>query len=367
MKRLFSGLLIVCLLLSACGTGDNSTTQDTTPSTQATVQYEDLPTEPTDPPYEGTTAPTEPPQAADPLSINPLTGQTLAQPGNDRPYSIMINNSSEALPHLGISQASILYETLVEGGITRMMAIFLDPACAGAIGPVRSTREVFVSVMQAYDTIHSSAGGSIVGISNLANIGWDYINGLNSSYFYRDPERLARVALEHTMFIKGENLEQLAQDYGYRTTRMEQTNYGLTFDDSVALEGDSAQTIRIRFLSGGKSTTCNYDSETGMYTLYQKEQDYIDGATGELVPFRNIVVLRAETYLKSDGVHTYVQATGTGEGYYARDGKLVPITWSRDSDSDPFTYTLSDGTPVTFGVGTSYIAIIDEDAPVEFE
>ena len=367
MKRLFVWMLVLCLMLTACGGAAQEETTETTVATEATVQYDDIPTEPTDPPYEGTTAPTEPPVAADPHTVNPLTGEQLEQSSNARPYSIMINNSSEALPHLGVSQASIIYETLVEGGITRMMAIFMDPASVGPIGPVRSTREVYVSVMQAYDTIHSSAGGSTVGINNLAAINWDYINGLNSGYFYRDQERLARVALEHTMFIKGENLVQLANDFGYRTTRNEATNYGLTFDDSVALEGDSANTIRIRFQNGGKSTVCNYDSESGMYTLYQKDRDYIDGTTGELVPFRNIVVLNADTYVKSDGVHTYVEAVGGGNGYYARDGKIVPITWSRESDSAPFVYKLTDGTDVTFGVGTSYIAIVDDNAPVEFE
>ena len=364
MKRLFVWMLVLCLTLTACG----GSPEETTAATQeATVQYEDIPTEPTDPPYEGTTAPTEPPVAADPHLFNPLTGEELAAPSNNRPYSVMINNSSEALPHLGVAQASMIYETLVEGGITRMMAIFLDPATAGPIGPVRSTREVFVSVMQAYDTIHSSAGGSTTGINNLAAINWDYINGLNSGYFYRDQERLARVALEHTMFIKGENLVKLAGDYGYRTTRMEETNYGLTFDDSVAVEGETANTIMLRFQNGGKSTTCSYDSETGMYTLYQKDRDYIDGTTGEKVPFRNIVILYADTYLKADGIHTYVEAVGGGDGYYARDGKIVPITWSRESDSAPFVYKLADGTDVTFGVGTSYIAIIDDNAPVEFE
>lgn len=367
MKRLFVWMLVLCLMLSACGTAEETTeATETTPVTEETVQY-DGPTEPTDPPYEGTTAPTEPPVAVDPNTFNPLTGEKLEQPGNARPYSIMINNSSEALPHLGTSQASIIYETLVEGGITRMMAIFLDPANVGPIGPVRSTREVYVSVMQAYDTIHSSAGGSTVGINNLAAINWDYINGLNSGYFYRDQERLARVALEHTMFIKGENLVKLANDFGYRTTRMEATDYGLHFDDEVALEGETANTIRIRFQNGGKSTVCNYDSESGMYTLYQKDRDYIDGTTGELVPFRNVVILHADTYLKADGVHTYVEAVGSGNGYYARDGKIVPITWSRESDSAPFIYKLADGTDVTFGVGTSYIAIIDDNGPVEFE
>lgn len=363
MKRLFTLVLVVSMIL--CGCGQN--TEETTETTQAAAATTEPVTEATEEPYEATTEPTEPPPAAQAQSVNPLTGEPMEQATNARPYSIMINNSAEALPQCGVGQADIIYETLVEGGITRMMAIFLDPSEVGPIGPVRSTREVFVSVMQAYDTIHSSAGGSTVGINNLSAINWDYINGLSSSYFYRDSERLARVALEHTMFVKGEDLVTLANDYGYRTTCNESTDYGLTFDDSVQIDGDSAETITLRFQKNGKSTVCNYNEELGGYTLYQKERDFIDGTTEELVPFRNVLILRADTYLKSDNIHTYVEAVGSGEGYYARDGKIVPITWSRESDASAYVYTLADGTPVTLGVGTSYIAIIDDDGPVEYE
>lgn len=367
MKRLLLCMMVLCLILSACGANSQEETTESTAETQATVEYTEETEQTLGFPTEEATEPTEPPVEQTPDTINPLTGETLAQPSNTRPFAVMINNSSEALPHLGISQASILYETLVEGGITRMMAIFLDPGSAGPIGPVRSTREVFASLVQGYDSIHASAGGSSVGLSNLYSIGWDYINGLSSGRFYRDQERLARVALEHTMFVKGEDLVQLANDFGFRMTRKEGTDYGLHFDDTVTLNGDSAGTILLRFQNNGKSTVCNYDSESGMYTLYQKDRDYIDGSTGEKVLFRNVLILRADTYLKSDGVHTYVEAVGGGDGYYARDGKIVPITWSRENDSAPFVYKLEDGSEVSFGVGKSYIAIIDDDAPVEFE
>ena len=98
MKRLILWMLIACLLLSACGASTEETTEATPPPTEETVQYTEATQPPTEETTEPVTEPTEP--AVDPATINPLTGETLEEPGNKRPYAVMINNVSEALPHL---------------------------------------------------------------------------------------------------------------------------------------------------------------------------------------------------------------------------------------------------------------------------
>jgi hypothetical protein len=62
-----------------------------------------------------------------------------------------------------------------------------------------------------------------------------------------------------------------------------------------------------------------------------------------------------------------VETTGSGSGWYARDGKMIEITWSRENEDVPFTYTDAEGNPISFGVGKSYIAFIPSDSPVEFQ
>jgi hypothetical protein len=80
--------------------------------------------------------------------------------GDARPYAFMINNIIYAQPQCGISGADIIYETLAEGGITRMMAIFTDLTDVGAIGSIRSIRSYYVDISLAYDAIPIHAGGS---------------------------------------------------------------------------------------------------------------------------------------------------------------------------------------------------------------
>ena len=57
--------------------------------------------------------------------------------------------------------------------------------------------------------------------------------------------------------------------------------------------------------------------------------------------------------------------TGEGEGYFAVNGVLAPITWSREDENSPFVYTYSDGSPVICGVGKTYIAVVDTPGGVD--
>lgn len=363
MKRLLALMLALCLVLCACGQSEaEETTEATTETTtEATVQAT------TEATTETTEAPTEPDVL--PANVNPLTGETLDAESNDRPYAIMINNHKEALPHCGVSQADVVYETRVEGGMTRFMAIFLDPSKAEAIGSVRSCRPPFVELVQAYDAIYSSASGADNVIAMINEGGVDYLNALNDGkYFYRNQARLnAGIAYEHTLFISGEGLESLAADKGIRTTRNDGQTYGFNFNETAPFEGGAASKITISFQSGGKTTTANYNAELGAYTLYQQGLDYVDGNTGELVEFRNILVLEGSTFINANGVHVHMETVGEGPGYYARDGKIIPITWSRENIDAPYVYKTADGSELNMGVGKTYIAIITDGSPVAYE
>ena len=75
--------------------------------------------------------------------VNPLTGETVSEDASElRPYCVMINNHPAARPAIGLSQASIVYEALAEGGLTRMMAIFTDVDEITTYGYDKSDEEV---------------------------------------------------------------------------------------------------------------------------------------------------------------------------------------------------------------------------------
>lgn len=368
MKRIAALLLAVMLLLTACA----KTPDPTEPSTEAT-------TAPTETTTEATTQPTETTQAPEAQYHNPLTGEPLEEPIMERPYAVVMNNIYDAQPMHGVGQADIFYEYMVDGlsgGITRCLALFTDVGQVEKIGSIRSARTYNISLARSYQALFAHAGGSTMADSLLKS---GVVNDLDagkasSNIFYRDQDRLnSGYALEHTMFTSGEKLMAYAQQLGYHASLPQPYDVGLTFDDDAELKGDRAYEITVRFRSSnGKGSFFTYDAQKGTYTMVQEfygrhQRDFIDANTDEQVEFRNVMVLHATSTLDSDGYHIYTQLTGEGTGYFARDGKLVSIRWERETEDDPFSYYLEDGTPISLGVGSTYIGIVPPDSPFQYQ
>jgi len=306
---------------------------------------------------------------------HPLTGVPMYDPCLQRPVAVMLNNIKAAMPQHGVSQADILYEVLAEGGITRCMGIFTNVGDVEKLGSLRSARKYYVDIARGYDAAYLHAGGSNEALNYLENLaGMNLDAGLSAKHFYRDQDRLnSGYSLEHTLFTTGPLLLEFAAQKNVATALTAEKAYGMTFDEEAALQGESGDEITVYFNQGGtpgkytKSTTLTYDAQTGMYFAAQHGGDYIDGNTKKAISFRNVVVLRAATSLQGDNYHLTINTVGSGTGYFACNGQIVPINWSRASVEDPFTYTLADGSPVTFGVGSTYIGVVPTNATVSFE
>ena len=359
MKRIFALLLALSMLLCACGSKPAETTAPPT-----TVPETTAPPETTVPP---TTVPPETTEPA-PVDVNPLTGEALEEVQDLRPFAIMINNTSKAVPQCGISQADLIYEIVAEGSVTRFMAYFYDLSDVDVIGPVRSVRPYFVRMAQHYGAILSSAGGSDEAYDLIKSLKWTYLNGIAGAgnYFYRDQWRKENKGYEHSLMTTGEKLLKAADKAGV-STEMEDRDYGFNFTDETMTAGEKAEKLTVWFYKNGKKTTMTYDAETGLYAMSQHGAASVDGNDSSAVTFRNLVVLEAKTKVKDKKGHLEVQTTGTGDGWYARDGKIIPIKWSRADNSATYVYTDLEGNPISFGIGKSYIAIVPGGSPFFYE
>jgi hypothetical protein len=94
-----------------------------------------------------------------------------------------------------------------------------------------------------------------------------------------------------------------------------------------------------------------------VYTAYQYGGKYTDNGQTDMT-FKNVLVLYADTKTVDSYGRLAVNLIGSGEGYFCCGGKYVPITWHRSDLNSSFTYTLKDGSPVSFGVGKTYIGVI---------
>jgi len=362
MKRTLALLLAICLLmgLTLCGCKKKKPVAEPTVTTQETTEE----------PTQATTVETKPKEV---LYRHPLTGAPLESPWSGQVVAVMINNLKKAMPQKGISNADIFYEIEVEGDITRCLAVFSDLSKVDDIGPVRSARTAFNSVAVSYDAPLVHCGGS-PGLALAGRYGstadkidnWEHIDqGSNGKYFYRDQDRInSGYAYEHTLFTTGEKLQQVVDAKGYNTPT--EATYGLQFKDGATVSGEKAEEITIKF-KGGKSTILKYDAATGRYNLNMHGTEHIDGNTGEAVTFKNVIAIYTKQWYHSDGMHKFYDTIGSGEGYAAMNGQIVPIKWSRESLRSPYIYTLADGTPLNLDVGTSYIALVGIKNPIAYK
>lgn len=363
MKRLLAILLLVCLL---CGCAGKATvpTESTSEPTETAAPPTELPTEPpTEPSTEPPTEPTEPPV----LFRNPLNGTPIDTPWTARPFAVVVNNIREAMPQHGVSQADMIFEILAEGGITRCLALFSDISQVEKLGSLRSARTYLIDLAQAHDAIFVHVGGSQYAYNQLSNGKVTHLDARvdSSSAFYRDQARLsAGYAYEHTLFTSGPALLERVTQKGFTLTREAGIEYNYFFDRDISLDGEAADSIAVKF-PGGKTTSMTYNSDSDMYEAAQHGGAYIDGNEGGVMTFRNVLVVFAK--MSSDGYRVFHETVGSGEGYFACGGVIVPILWSRADSDSSFNFTLTDGTPITLGVGNSYVGIVPTGSTVDYK
>lgn len=387
MKRILLLMLVAVLLLCGCGAQNaaQQTTAQTTTATPATTVPQLTTTQTpasstvvpaTTVPIPTTVPPTVPASTAPPmLYAAPLTGEPLAQPQLQRPIAVMLNNIKDAMPQHGVSQADILYEVLAEGGITRCMGIFGNISDVEKVGSIRSARKYYIDLARGYDAAYVHAGASTEASNYLTGLSSMNLDaGLSATHFYRDQWRLNNgYSSEHTLFSSGQKILSFAATQNVSTSLSAERSYGMTFAQTPEFSGQSGKKLTVYFHLNGtptaytKKTVLTYDPEDGNYEAAQHGGSYVDGNTWQTISFRNVVVLRCATSVQSGGQLLTVQTTGSGTGYFACDGKMIPIRWSRSSVTSPFSFTTESGEPLTFGVGSTYIAVVPNGASVVTE
>ena len=360
-KKLLPLCLALLLLLPACS-GDKA---------------EVTPTPPVEPTQVVTPTPEPSPMPNDGPE-NPLTGMPISEEWvNSRPIAIMLNNLKAALPQQGQSQADIIYECLAEGGITRMLGVYQTVEGVGTIGSVRSSRPYYLELALGHDAVYLHAGGSEDAYADIKAWGVTALDCVRGPYegkapgsnlFWRDAERKKTMSSEHTVVTNGETILNLFPTYTFRQEHQDGYSYVQAFaDDGTPVNGETAGKIAVPF-SSYKTGVFTYDAETGKYLVEEYGKAYIDGNTGEQVGVTNVLVLKTACgIIKGDELgHISVTVTGSGDGYFACGGKIIPIHWTKADRNSQYVYTTTDGKPLTLGRGSSYVNIVPLESAVTY-
>ena len=329
-------------------------------------------------PAASSSAPALPPYDAD-----PLTGE--AKRGRGRIVAVMVNNicnsaRQNARPQRGLSAASVLIESKVEGSISRLCALYSDVDAIPEVGPLRSGRDQFLQLVMPWQALYYHDGESVFCTQYVSQ--WDY-SGLNiggKSYFntpthpqvaHRDP-RGGVVAYEHTEFTSGPEIRQAAGNAGIGLTY----DYDATFfpfadyrtGETVLLEGcQSARDVTVRH-SAGYQSAFHYSDPDKVYRMemYSSRTGRFEPAVDELnsqqLAFENLLVCFAPiaAYPGDSGDVQQVQYIAGGEAFLFTRGRVRPCQWSKLAPDLPLEVT-DNGQPVAFNRGRTYLAIVDED------
>ncbi len=297
---------------------------------------------------------------------------TVVDPdSNERSYAVMINNNKAVWGYqAGIQDAYITYEIVVEGGITRMMAVFKDKNTE-RIASVRSSRHYFLDYALENDAIYAHIGWSPQAQNDISSLGINNLNADNSKAFVWD--KSLRIATEHRAYTKIEWLKNAAKDRGYRTT----SDKGLLLDysakpiDLSKYEGAIvANTVKIPY-STYQLTSYTYDPDNKVYKRYQNGTEHKDYVTGNQYTAKNIITYKLHNYALNDGSGKDRQGLnniGSGEGYFISEGYAIPITWEKSSRSEKTKYKIkATGKKLVVNDGNTFIQIEPDNQTLTIE
>ena len=276
-----------------------------------------------------------------------------------RPYAVMINCHNGALPHAGLQNAYIVYELMVEGGITRMMALFKD-VDVSKIGSVRSARTQYLDYVYENDAIYVHAGGAPDALKRITD---EKISDIDVDGVYGFRDTSLNRSWEHTLFTSTEKLLNGVNNKGIRkTTEVDNilTYQAKELNMNQYKDKKVANNISIKY-SDYRTSNYTYNEETKTYLRSMNNTKNVDLVTGEQYQVKNILVYAVKhSSYKYGGNSKYqkLDNTGSGEGYYITGGYAIPITWQKDSKNSRTIYKVkSTGKELVLNDGNTYIQI----------
>lgn len=292
---------------------------------------------------------------------NRLTGEWMEKEvAKKRPVAIMISNISDALPQYGTKAADVIYECPVEGGITRMMAIYQDYSGLDQIGSIRSCRLYFPKIANEFHAIYVHFGQSDYALPYLDGGKIDNLNGIKSvgdTVFYRTTDRVP----PHNAFTSSDGIKAGIEKMEYETELPDDFagHYVFAEDDKeIKLKGEDAVVV-VPGYSVNKPWFV-YDKKEGVYKRYEYGEAQNDASVGEQLTFKNILIQCCPWQYEADDYTLDIDVSSGGEGYYITNGKAVPVTWKKDGENAPAKYYDADGKEITLNQGKTWVCVVQD-------
>jgi len=308
-----------------------------------------------------------------------------------RPLGIMVENSQDARPQSGLSFADVIYEAVVEGGITRFLSVFYCQD-AGIVGPIRSARTYFLDFISEYgaNPLYAHVGGANTpgpadALGQIVDYGWNVYNDLNQfsigfPTFKRDESRLGRsVATEHTMYSTTSKLWKVGEQRNLTDKNEDGDSWDEEFvtysfqDDGKVADRPASQKATVVFWDSQPHYTViwTYDSSTNTYKRTNGDALHMDNNTKQQFAPKNVVILFMRESRANDGyegnLHMLYGTKGTGKAVILQNGEEIRGTWKKAGREGRTTLTDSRGEEIEFVRGQIWFQVIATNSTVEVE
>jgi hypothetical protein len=295
--------------------------------------------------------------ATPPPPTCPISGLDPEKPGNlSRPaVAVKVENHSAAYPLSGLDKAEVVYEELVEGGITRFMAIYHCSDTKKA-GPVRSARIVDPAIMTPITKILGDAGGNDIVLKALDKAGIISIDENKAGDAMRRVYRPG-YSSEHTLYANTGALRKIGQ----KSYKKPPPDGIFTYGDPAG--GTDVKSVQMIF-SG--STNVSYKWSGGKWHR-SDDGEPLMMESGVPIAVDNVIIEQHEvnyskTIVDSAGNRSVeiADVTGSGKAVLFRDGMMFEGRWLRKTVESAVVYRTKDGETMVLDPGTTWIELLPD-------
>lgn len=282
-----------------------------------------------------------------------LSGLQVDPAINAKPViGVMIENSEYARPQSGLSQASVVYEAIAEGGITRFLTLFQDTN-PGDIGPIRSVRPYYLQWALGFDASLAHVGGSPEALQDIKDWGAkDLDQFYNSGSYHRISARDA----PHNVYTAVDTLTQLAVSKGFTSSAF--TPW--TRKPEAAAKLVTAKNIDLTLSGPLYNVHYAYDAASNSYQRSMAGAPHLDANGSVQISPKVVIGLVMPYAIQADGKHSEYGTTGSGAAYIFQDGTVTIGQWNKADQKASMNFTDAAGKPLPLNAGQTWLTAVTD-------
>lgn len=289
-----------------------------------------------------------------------LTGVEVAIELNKLPVTgIMIENSPDARPQSGLTDAGVVFEAIAEGGITRFLTLFQE-AQPDYVGPVRSVRPYYLDWLGGFDAAVAHVGGSGEALDRIRNEG---IKDLDQSFNSGSYQRISSRYAPHNVYTSLASLLSLSASKGYGTSNF--TGFARKAD--LRITPATARLIDIAISGPLYNVHYDYHEASNTYNRVLAGQAHVDERSGIQIHPKVVIAIVLPYSIHPNGVNSAYGTIGGGTAYIFQDGGVTAGTWSKGSGKDQIRFGDANGAPIGLNAGQTWITAVSATTNVTYQ